>query len=68
MLEPEEAYRRMAASSWRPFDDPTPSWYPVRWYFSKRGVLCSQAWRSIPKKYREFRRPRGVTDTPREEN
>ena len=56
MLKPEEAYRRLRASG--PFDDPTVSWCPHRWYFDADGVLCCQPWRCIPTRYPEFHRPK----------
>ena len=61
MLEPKEAYQRLCASG--PFDDPTMSWYPWRWYFAADGVMCSSAWRdACPRRYMDFVKP----ETPAE--
>lgn len=56
-MNPADAYARVLASG--PFDDPLHSWYPVRWYFDRDGVLCRSAWRdAAPQRYPEYRRCR----------
>lgn len=53
-MSPEDAFHRVLARG--PFDDPTMSWYPVRWYLSEDGTLCSLAWRgAAPTVYPEHR-------------
>jgi len=57
-MKPEEAYKRLIESG--PFDDPSVTWYPYRWYWHEEDgkfYAAVQAWRSIPTIFYDFIRP-----------
>lgn len=55
-MTPKQAYEALLKSGKRGMDDPHITYYPKRWYFNEKGILCECAWRCIPKEYPEFKR------------